>query len=119
MASVLLVEDDEETRAALKELLETNGFPVSEAVDGQDALHRLVSSQKPALIILDLEMPIMSGPELLEVMGRYYRLSRVPVLIVTGSSQTPPQHEAVVGVLSKPCDVDALLRSVRTHVAAA
>jgi CheY-like chemotaxis protein len=115
VSRILLVDDDEDTRAALKELLEIHGFDVSEAGDGKNALDHIVSSEQPALVILDLEMPVMSGAELLDVMSRYYRLSRVPVLVVSGSAQAAPEHEAVVGVLGKPCDVEKLLDTVRAH----
>ena len=116
---ILVVDDDEECRAALKELLETHGYDVREAEDGRVALDEMVSSEKPSLIILDIEMPRMSGTELLDVMSRYYRLCRVPVLVVSGTSKETPPHEAVVGVLGKPCDVDKLLDIARVYASPA
>jgi DNA-binding response OmpR family regulator len=118
LAHILVVEDDEDSRASLTELLEAHGFDVIEAPDGKRALDHMVSVGAPALVILDLEMPIMSGGELLDVMRRYFRLSRIPVLIVSGASSTEvPPHTGVIGFLGKPCNVETLLDKVRTHAA--
>ncbi len=117
MAHVLVVDDDDDGRSALVELLEDQGFEVSEANDGRRALDHLVSRSEPSLVILDLEMPVMSGVELLDTMSRYTRLARVPVLIVSGSQRTErPLHESVIGYLAKPIDVDVLLDKVRACV---
>ena len=117
MARILVVEDDDECRSAVRELLETHGFEVSEAPNGEAALEHMLSADEPSLVILDLEMPIMSGTELLKIMTNHNRLSRVPVLVLSGSAKAPAtQHAAVVGVFAKPFDVAVFVETVRAQV---
>jgi CheY-like chemotaxis protein len=117
VAHVLVVDDDDDGRSALVELLEDQGFEVAEANDGRRALDHLVSRAEPSLVILDLEMPVMSGFELLDTMKRYTRLARVPVLVVSGTkSSERPLHDSVIGYMAKPIDVDVLLDKVRACV---
>jgi hypothetical protein len=62
-------------------------------------------------------MPIMSGTELLRIMTDHNRLSRVPVLVLSGSAKAPStQHAAVVGVFSKPFDATVFVETVRAQV---
>jgi CheY-like chemotaxis protein len=121
LTRILVVEDDDECRSALRELLETHGFEVTEARNGQAALEQMLLTEEPCLVVLDLEMPVMSGAELLNVMDNYYRLARVPVLILTGRNSTgrisspAPRHRAVVGVVSKPFDASTFIETVKAH----
>lgn len=116
---VLVVEDDDDDRLAMKEVLEEHGFNVIEARNGRRALDLMTSTGQPALVILDLEMPEMSGRELVDVMSRYHRLSRVPVLVVSGSmKETCPVHESVIGMLTKPFDLTALIGAVEAEIGA-
>jgi CheY-like chemotaxis protein len=114
---ILVVEDDAEGREALKELLEEFGFAVTEAKNGQVALDYMTCGLEPALVVLDLMMPVMSGHELLQIMDSYERLSRLPVLVVSG---TPKSEFAcggtVVGFVSKPLDRDQVLNAVRASI---
>lgn len=113
VSRILVVDDDGETREALKELLEVRGHEVVEAPDGKRALDHLLSGDEPSVLVLDLEMPEMSGPELVDVMSRYYRLARIPVVVLSGSSRlSVPEREPVVGYLSKPCDADLLVEKI-------
>ena len=114
---ILIVEDDAEGREALKELLEENGFVVTEARDGKVALDHMTRGLQPALVVLDLLMPVMSGLELLQIMDGYERLSRLPVLVVSGS----PKSEfacggSVVGFVTKPVDRNEFLHAVTTSL---
>jgi len=114
---VLVVEDDAECRSAVKEALEDRSFVVTEARDGKVALDQMTRGLHPALVILDLEMPVMSGHELLQIMDGYQRLSRLPVLVISGT----PRSEfacggAVVGFMAKPLDLNELLDTVNACI---
>jgi DNA-binding response OmpR family regulator len=80
---VLVVDDDEDIRILLRELLERAGFAVDEAEDGRAALRRFHASP-PALVILDVTMPEFDGYQTLE---RIRDLSDAPVLMLTARSQ--------------------------------
>jgi DNA-binding response OmpR family regulator len=80
---VLVVDDDEDIRLLVRELLERAGYSVDEAETGRVALRHLFSNV-PALVILDVTMPEMDGYQTLE---RIRDLSDVPVLMLTARSQ--------------------------------
>jgi CheY-like chemotaxis protein len=113
----LIVDDDDDSRSLVKELLENEGYVVSEAENGRAALAVLTTGPAPALVIVDLEMPIMSGDELVDAMRRHDALARLPVLIVSGSGKTVvPVGDPVVGFLPKPIDFAAFSAKVRASV---
>jgi DNA-binding response OmpR family regulator len=80
---VLVVDDDEDIRTLLRELLERAGYTVDEADNGRAALRHLFSNA-PALVILDVTMPEMDGYQTLE---RIRDLSEVPVIMLTARTQ--------------------------------
>jgi DNA-binding response OmpR family regulator len=80
---VLVVDDDEDIRTLLRELLERAGYAVDQASDGRAALRSLFASA-PALVILDVTMPELDGYQTLE---RIRDLSDVPVLMLTARTQ--------------------------------
>ncbi|HZT92620.1 MAG TPA: response regulator transcription factor [Gaiellaceae bacterium] len=80
---VLVVDDDDDIRQLLRELLQRAGYDVDEASDGRTALRRLFESP-PALVILDVSMPEMDGYQTLE---RIRDLSDVPVIMLTARTQ--------------------------------
>jgi DNA-binding response OmpR family regulator len=80
---VLVVDDDEDIRTLVRELLERAGYTVDEAPDGRTALRHLFSSA-PALVILDVTMPDLDGYQTLE---RIRDLSDVPVIMLTARTQ--------------------------------
>jgi len=82
-ATVLVVDDEEDIRALVRELLERAGAQVREAADGREAL-RLLYDVRPDVIVLDVTMPGFDGWQTLE---RVRDLSDVPVLMLTGRDQ--------------------------------
>jgi CheY-like chemotaxis protein len=114
---ILIVDDDDDSRSFMKELLEGDGYVVSEAGDGSVALDLLTSAPAPALVILDLEMPVMSGRELIEAMKADATLVNLPVLVVSGSGRTVvPLGGPVVSVLTKPVAMGEFVGIVKTWV---
>jgi len=109
---VLVVDDDEATRAAERAVLTDDGFRVIEARDGAEAM-RVISNDPPALVVLDIQMPGVDGPSF----ARQLRvaLRRVPLVILTAAMD--PKHEAdrcnAEAYLTKPFDGPELLKVVR------
>jgi len=79
---VLLVEDDVETREIMAHTLEKNGWKVSEASNGQEALDMMPDVQ-PRLILLDLMMPVMDGFGFLAEMRTRPEWQDIPVIVIT------------------------------------
>ena len=94
-AKILVVEDEEILLTALKEELETAGYEVFGAVDGQDGLDK-VKSFKPDLILLDLVMPKMDGMQMLRKLKENNDSRDIPVVILTNLSD----YERISEVLS-------------------
>jgi two-component system, chemotaxis family, chemotaxis protein CheY len=112
---VLIVDDDQDVRDALSEMLEIEGYQVHTARDGVDALDKLNANPEIDLVILDLMMPRMNGLELIERVEKDARISKIPVLVVTASSGYVKKSPAR-RVLTKPVDVELLLAEVRALV---
>jgi CheY-like chemotaxis protein len=107
--AVLVVDDDADHRELLALALELEGYRVEQAVDGLDALLALKTGPAPAAIVLDLEMPSMSGAEFRALQLREPALARIPVVVLSasGGAIDAPLR------LSKPVDLDALVRALR------
>jgi CheY-like chemotaxis protein len=109
---VLVVDDDEAERTALAAVLRDDGFDVALAEDGERALIALEHGAPPALVILDLLMPRMTGWQVLEAMERTARLADIPVIVVTAFA-VRAGLPAGCRVLHKPFDRDVLLAEAR------
>jgi CheY-like chemotaxis protein len=113
MASVMIVEDDRDTREMLGRFLELEGFAVRTAENGQRALEALRTDGTACVILLDLMMPVMNGWEFREAQSSDPRFSKIPVVVVTaaGARDDIPAINAD-GWLSKPVDFDRLLATI-------
>jgi len=109
--SILVVEDDQDIREAVSELLELEGYTVASASNGQEGLNVLASLRQPCLVLLDLMMPVLTGYEFLERLRITGTQSLVPVLIMTASHVTELPTGAR-GLLRKPVEMAHLLQSV-------
>jgi len=113
MASILLIEDEMDTRLALRDFLTEAGFVVHAARDGQHALRTLEKMEPPDLILLDYKMPIMDGKQFLAIQRTIPRLQGIPVVILSASTREwSGAHLEVEEVFSKPVDLDLLLATV-------
>jgi CheY-like chemotaxis protein len=111
----LVVEDDDGCRDEVRGVLQSAGYAVLEAADGEQALQVLLSDQKPepTVIVLDMWLPRMSGQELMRVLRNYHRLARIP-LVLTSASHVFADYAGAknAGWLPKPFDAEALLAEV-------
>ena len=118
MRSILLVDDDADTRRTLREFLTGEGFLVHTAREGQHALHVLERIQ-PDLILLDYKMPVMDGKQFLGVIRRTPQFQDIPVVILSAATREwSGANLEVVDVLTKPVDLDLLLATVGRILAA-
>jgi CheY-like chemotaxis protein len=90
------------------------GYRVAEAGNGQEALDFLRAHDRPCVVLLDLMMPVLSGPELLEIMAEDERLAKLPVVVVSAIADrgTAP---GVVRFLRKPVAYDVLRKVVAEY----
>jgi DNA-binding response OmpR family regulator len=106
---VLVVDDDASIRDLYTTLLTDEGYRVETATDGQDGLNQLGCA--PDVILLDLMMPFMDGPEFLRRLRRLAKHARTPVIVLS-ANYTGATYQGAQAVMQKPFDADVLLRCV-------
>lgn len=107
MHTILVVEDDADVRELETEVLTQAGYRVAEAVNGQEALEFLRAHDGPCVVLLDLMMPVLSGPELLEIMADDEKLASLPVVVVSAIADRG-YAPGVQKFLRKPVPSDVL-----------
>jgi CheY-like chemotaxis protein len=111
-AKLLVVDDDAGSLAALTDILSMEGYLVETMSNGHEAIEYLRAAQAPpALIILDLFMPVMDGWQFLAEMKLDAKLSllRIPVIIVTALNAKVDAD----AIIRKPIDLERLLHTIR------
>ena len=111
-ATVLIVEDDPDTREMLGKFLELEGFQVETAANGQVALDRLENGVVPGVIVLDLMMPVMDGWEFRRRQVADERFATIPTIVVSAAGRDRMAKVAADAYLAKPIDMDELLTRV-------
>ncbi len=108
---VLVVDDDQSVREVIAAVLREEGFPVATATNGREALDQ-IAEQRPSVVLLDLQMPVMSGWEVLSEL----RAGQCTVPIVFMSAgyrvKTEAERHHADGYIAKPFDLNELLRIV-------
>jgi CheY-like chemotaxis protein len=112
--AVLIVDDDERLRSALGEMIADDGYPVLLAQDGAAALAILREPHDIGVVLLDMQMPVMSGDAFLLARSADRKLRAIPVCIV---SADPDAHAKAVGLgvscmLRKPFLIDELFQVI-------
>jgi DNA-binding response OmpR family regulator len=113
-----VVEDDADMQILERTMLEFEGYQVSTAGNGRDAL-RLCELNPPDLIVLDLKMPVMDGLSFLEELQASRKCLTVPVLCVSASGQQMASRALRRGArecLAKPVDFVQLCSRVKAHL---
>jgi PAS domain S-box-containing protein len=119
---VLIVEDHAETREMLRRFLEREGWAVTEAANGREALERVAANQ-PELIVLDLMMPEMDGFSFIEALRQNAAWQSIPIVVVTAKDLTPDDRRRLNGTVEQILQKGAysreeLLREIHGLVAA-
>jgi len=109
MPSVMIVEDDRDTREMLERFLELEGFEVRTAANGQLALDALQADGMPCVILLDLMMPVMNGWEFRAELDADPHLKNLPVVVISAAGREVLESAHAAAYLPKPIDIDALL----------
>jgi two-component system, sensor histidine kinase and response regulator len=105
---ILIVDDEVHGRETVRDVLEDEGYRVSVARSGAEAMVQLAETP-PELVILDLLMPGMSGNQLYDEIMKSPRLAKIPVLVMTSDPTRAPRG---VPTLAKPFKLDKLLSLV-------
>jgi DNA-binding response OmpR family regulator len=112
---VLIVEDDEDLRDMMAQMLTIEGFAAATAANGREALDYLHGTTKPHVILLDLMMPVMDGWEFRRRQQADPELARVPVIVLSALDPVRASPVGAAAFLKKPLDFDRLLELVRSH----
>ncbi len=113
--TVLLVEDEEELREMMCEALETYGYTVVTAREGQEALDAIAGIEHLCLILLDLLMPGMNGWDFFDAVKKRPELRDVPIVVHSSAPSRAPR--GVTRVLQKPLKLDRLVATVQQYCA--
>jgi DNA-binding response OmpR family regulator len=108
---IFVVEDDPDLRALYASALRVAGYDVVTVSDGLDALYHL-DSELPALVVLDIGLPRISGRTVYEEIVSQPRTRRIPIVVVTGDPGDLRETKWLC-ILRKPVDLDALVTTVQ------
>jgi CheY-like chemotaxis protein len=111
--TVLVVDDEPDLLEVTRFVLESEGFGVETASNGEEALKLLRVGRRPGVVLLDLMMPGMSGWMFLDEIAKIPALSRIPIVVLTAGG--PLGVDGAVEVLRKPLDLELLLEAVERH----
>lgn len=113
---ITIIDDDKDLVEFLRAYLQRRNFSVSVAYSGREGLET-VKKNIPHLIILDIMMPGMNGDEVLEELKKDNRLKDIPVIMLTAkdtqADRTSSLQRGAYEYISKPLDMDILLRQIR------
>lgn len=115
---VLIVENDKGLRDGLQELLESQGYAVTWATNGQKALALLRSiADLPRVILLNLMMPVMDGFQFRAAQECDPRLGPIPVIVMTADRHVEVKRikMGVNAYMKKPLDIDEVVRKIEPY----
>lgn len=120
--TVMIVEDNDLNMKLFNDLLRANGYETLPMRNGHEALETLKEA-KPDLIIMDIQLPEISGLEVTRIIKQDERLRDIPVIAVTAFAMKGDEERirqgGCEGYLSKPISVSTFVETVRTYVGAA
>ena len=116
---ILVVEDQEDNRQILRDLLGNAGYELTEAENGEEAI-AAVARRRPDLILMDIQLPVMDGYEATRRIRTNTDLKSVPIIAVTSYALAGDEDKALAagcnGYVSKPYSPRDLLAKVRAYL---
>jgi two-component system, cell cycle response regulator DivK len=113
---ILIVEDHEDARRILRDMLETTDYELVEAENGEQAL-AVVARQRPDLILMDIQLPKISGLEATRQLRSDPRTAAVPIIVITSFALSGDEQRAkdagATAYLAKPYSPRELLAKIR------
>jgi CheY-like chemotaxis protein len=115
---ILYIEDNPQNMYLVTFILETNGYEVFPATDGQEGIDR-AAEIKPDLILLDIQLPRMDGYSVSRELRKNPDLTGVPIVAVTSYAMAGDREKALaagcVGYIEKPINPDTFMQQVEAH----
>jgi CheY-like chemotaxis protein len=122
MKRILIVDDKATSRELLRTVLERDGYSIVEAADGGEALQK-ARGENPDLILLDLQMPVLNGYEVLTELRQDSRYRTLPIIALTASAMQGDREKALAAgftaYLTKPVTLAHLREIVQRLLATA
>jgi two-component system, cell cycle response regulator DivK len=113
---ILVVEDQEDNRQIIRDLLTSAGYELVEAVDGEEGV-RLAESERPDLILMDIQLPVLDGHEATRRIKQNPELRHIPIIVVTSYALSGDDRKAMAagsdGYMAKPFSPRQLLATIR------
>lgn len=117
MSSILVLDDSPTMVMSLSRILSKSGYTVETAANGKDGMDKLRAGMKPALILTDLNMPVMDGLSFIKEVRRFAATRFTPIVVLTTESVTGKRDEArsagASGWLTKPTQPDELIATLK------
>lgn len=118
---ILIIEDQEDNRAILRDLLSQAGYALIEAADGEEGVE-LAQSERPDLILMDIQLPLIDGYEATRRIKAKPELKSIPIIAVTSYALSGDEAKARAagcdGYVTKPFSPRDLLAKVRAYLPA-
>jgi two-component system cell cycle response regulator DivK len=116
---ILIVEDNELNMKLFNDLLQAHGYETIQTMDGRDVL-QIVREQKPDLIVMDIQLPEISGLEVTKMLKADDRLKAIPVIAVTAFAMKGDEEKiregGCEGYLAKPISVPSFLETIASFL---
>jgi two-component system cell cycle response regulator DivK len=113
---ILVVEDQEDNRRIIRDLLMSAGYELIEAQDGAEGV-RLAESERPDLILMDIQLPVLDGHEATRQIKQNPELRHIPIIVVTSYALSGDDQKAMAagsdGYMAKPFSPRQLLATIR------
>jgi two-component system cell cycle response regulator DivK len=113
---ILIIEDQEDLRGVLRDLLTTSGYAIAEAADGREGVAK-AQSERPDLILMDIQLPVLDGYEATRLIKADANLAAIPVIAVSSFAMKGDEEKARAAgcdhYVTKPYSPLQLLRTIK------